>query len=107
MEDLNPIDKMGLIKIHTVLGTIVLIATLFRSYLFFKAPRPADLKTGSKFNDKLAVFVHNIFYFLLIGIAISGIWSGVGICAFGSPDTVPLVAICAAFATVITAAAGS
>ena len=73
MADLEPADKMDLIKVHALLGIIVFILTLIRSWLFFKSPRPADLKTGSKFNDKLAVWIHNAFYFLLIGISISGI----------------------------------
>lgn len=46
---------------------------MIRTYVFFKKPRPEDLKTGSKFNDKLAVWIHNIFYFLLFGIAFSGL----------------------------------
>ncbi len=73
MSGLEPAEKMGVIKIHAVLGVVVFILTIIRSWLFFKAPRPADLKTSSKFNDKLAVWIHNAFYFLLFGIAISGI----------------------------------
>ncbi|WP_460219387.1 cytochrome b/b6 domain-containing protein [Psychroserpens sp. MEBiC05023] len=73
MEGLELSEKMDLIKIHAILGTIVLILTIFRSFYFFKHERPVDLKTGSKFNDKLAVWIHNAFYFLLFGIAISGI----------------------------------
>ena len=73
MEGLEVSEKMGLVKIHAILGILVLILTVIRTISFFKHERPADLKTGSKFNDKLAVWVHNIFYFLLFGIAISGI----------------------------------
>ncbi|MET2985202.1 cytochrome b [Aureibaculum conchae] len=73
MAGLNPSEKMGMIKVHAVLGIVVFVLTIIRSYLFFKSPRPKDLKTGSKFNDKLAVWIHNAFYFLLFGIAISGI----------------------------------
>jgi len=73
MEGLEPVDKMNLIKIHAILGIVILILTMIRTYLFFKKPRPEDLKTGSKFNDKLAVWIHNIFYFLLFGIAFSGL----------------------------------
>ncbi len=73
MAGIEPVEKMGLIKIHAFLGMLILVLTLIRSWLFFKAPRPADLKTGSNFNDKLAVWIHNAFYFLLLGIAISGI----------------------------------
>ncbi len=73
MAGLEPGEKMGLVRIHVMLGMITFILTIIRSWLFFKAPRPADIKTGSKFNDKLAVWIHNAFYFLLFGIAISGI----------------------------------
>lgn len=73
MEGLEISEKMGLVKIHAILGIIVLILTIIRTFSFFKHKRPADLKTGSKFNDKLAVWIHNLFYFLLFGIAISGL----------------------------------
>lgn len=73
MEGLQPVEKVELIKIHAILGIIVLILTVIRSFLFFKKKRPADLKTGSKFNDKLVIWVHNIFYFILFAIAFSGI----------------------------------
>ena len=73
MSGLEPVDKMGLIKVHALLGIVILILTIFRSRLFFKSPRPEDLRTGSKFNDKLAVWIHNAFYFLLFGISLSGL----------------------------------
>lgn len=73
MEGLEVSEKMGLVKIHAILGIIVFVLTIIRTISFFKAERPTDLKTGSKFNDKLAVWIHNIFYFLLFGIAISGL----------------------------------
>ncbi|PCI31010.1 MAG: hypothetical protein COB60_12985 [Flavobacteriaceae bacterium] len=73
MEGLEISEKMGLIKAHAILGILVLILTIIRTVSFFKHQRPVNLKTGSKFNDKLAVWIHNIFYFLLFGIAISGL----------------------------------
>lgn len=73
MEGLPTSEKIGLIKIHAILGLIVFILTIVRSYLFLKSERPEDIKTGSKINDKLAVWIHNIFYFLLFGISFSGI----------------------------------
>ena len=60
-------------KIHIILGLAILVLTIIRSFLFFRSSRPEDLKTGSKFNDKLAVWIHNSFYLLLFAIAISGI----------------------------------
>jgi len=73
MEGLELSEKMGLIKIHAALGILVLILTIIRTISFFKHERPADIKTGSKLNDKLAVWIHNIFYLLLFGLAISGL----------------------------------
>ncbi|SNZ01165.1 cytochrome b [Flagellimonas pacifica] len=73
MSGLEPSEKMGLLKVHAFLGVIVFLLTIIRSWLFFTKPRPDDLKTGSKLNDKLAVWIHNSFYFLLFGLAISGI----------------------------------
>jgi len=72
MEDLPASEKMGLMKIHAILGIVVFILTIIRSYLFFKTKRPAVIKTGSALNDKLAVWIHNSFYFLLIFISITG-----------------------------------
>ena len=72
MSGLDSSEKMELLKIHTILGILVFTLTLLRSYFFFKSPRPDDLRTGSRFNDKLAVWIHNSFYFLLIGISVAG-----------------------------------
>ena len=73
MSGINPAEKIDLIKIHVILGLIVFVLTIIRTWLFFKAPRPNNLKTGSRSNDILVVWVHNAFYFLLFGIAVSGI----------------------------------
>ena len=73
MEDIEPEEKMNLIKIHALLGIVVLVLTLARCWIYFKAVRPAHLKTGSAFNDKLAIWTHNLFYFLLLEITVSGI----------------------------------
>ncbi len=73
MSELSVSEKMGFIKLHAILGIIVFLLTIVRSYIYFKSKRPEDLKTGSKFNDKFAVWIHNTFYFLLIGISIAGL----------------------------------
>ena len=90
MTGLDPIDKIGLVKLHAFGGVVILLLTLYRTFLFFKHERPQDLKTGSKFNDKLAVWIHNAFYFLLIAIGISGLsvlFTGGYIDAFGTGAT--------------------
>lgn len=73
MEGLPLSEKMGLIKAHAILGIIVFLLTIIRSYLFFKSERPDAIKTGSRLNDKLAVWIHHVFYFLLFAISLSGI----------------------------------
>lgn len=73
MTGLEPSEKMEAIKIHAILGIIIFILTIIRSWLFFTTTRPDDIRTGSKYNDKLAVWIHNAFYFLLFGISVSGI----------------------------------
>ena len=73
MEGLEISEKMGLVKIHAGLGILVFLLTIARTYAFFKHERPEDLKTGSVWNDKLAVWIHNLFYFLLFAVTISGL----------------------------------
>ena len=66
-------DKITLYQAHTFLGIFLLLLTLFRVYLFFKHKRPPHLKTGSKFNDKLVVWNHNAFYFVILLMTFSGL----------------------------------
>jgi len=73
MEGIEPSEKMGLIMIHIALGIIVFALTIIRTLSFFKHRRPTNIETGSKLNNKLIIWVHNIFYFLLFGLSISGL----------------------------------
>jgi len=66
VEELEPVDKLGYLKIHAILGIIVLLLSIYRSYLYFKSPRPPQL-------NKLVIWIHNIFYFLLFLIPLTGI----------------------------------
>lgn len=72
MSDLDPNEKLSLIKTHAILGLTVFVLTLIRSILFFTTPRPPHLDTGSKWNDFLAIAIHRSFYFLLLAIGGSG-----------------------------------
>lgn len=73
MERIEPSEKMGLITVHAILGIIVFVLTIVRTRSFFKNERPTDLETGSKFNNKLTVWIHNVFYIILFVLSISGI----------------------------------
>lgn len=56
-------EKLSLIQTHALLGLAVLILTLIRTWLFFKSKRLANLKTNSKINDKLIVWLIICFIF--------------------------------------------
>lgn len=72
MEEMSPAEKMDLLKVHVILGDLVFLLTIWRSYLYFKAPRPAHIQTGAKWNDNLAVFIQRGFYILLIAVCVFG-----------------------------------
>lgn len=72
MEGISIESKLNFLKVHVLLGVFVFFLTSVRSILFFRHKRPERLKTGSRFNDVLAEWIHNIFYFLLIAISITG-----------------------------------
>lgn len=73
MADLAPENKMGLIKIHAILGILVFSLTIVRAVLLFTIDRPKRLDTGSKFNDLVAALIHYSFYSLLLILGTSGI----------------------------------
>jgi len=73
LEDLDHIDKLFPLKLHAILGSIVLLLSIYRVYLLFKEPRPDHLDTGSKLNNKLIKVIHNAFYILLFLISFTGI----------------------------------
>jgi cytochrome b561 len=73
MVGIEPHEKLALIKIHAISGMFVFALTIIRAILYFKAPRPPQIKTGYKWNDKLIPFVHKLFYILLFVISISGV----------------------------------
>ena len=66
-------EALTIIKIHLVLGSIVFLFTILRSYLLLTTKQPDSLKTGSRFIDKLAEWNHYLFYILLLAISITGI----------------------------------
>ncbi len=65
--------KVSLLRVHVVIGMLVFILTLIRSYLFFKSPRPPHLETGNKLHNKLVYWLENSFYIILILLPITGL----------------------------------
>lgn len=73
LEDLEEVTRVVYIMIHTVLGLIILILTLFRSWYNMKVAYPDPVKTDSIFNSWLIIWVHRMFYILLFVISLTGI----------------------------------
>jgi len=44
MSGISPSEKMGVIKIHAMLGIIIFLLTIVRSWLFFKSTSPRQFK---------------------------------------------------------------
>ena len=66
-------EKLSLYKTHSLIGVILLVLMLIRVYVFFKHERPPHLQTGSKWKDKLAVWIHNAFYFVILLMTFTGV----------------------------------
>jgi cytochrome b561 len=66
-------DKMLLYQVHIVVGIIVFLMTIYRSYLFFNKPRPPRLDMGLQLHNKLVLWVQRFFYIGLLTLGISGL----------------------------------
>jgi cytochrome b561 len=66
-------DKMLLYRVHIVVGIIVFLMTIYRSYLFFTKPRPPRLDMGLSFHNMLVLWVQRLFYIGLLLLGISGL----------------------------------
>lgn len=64
--------KMALYPYHFILGDLVLILTLIRTYFLRKDGKPAPIGSTSTVAHKVAVGVHHLLYLLLIALPISG-----------------------------------
>ena len=67
------VEKSILVRMHLFIGSFVFILTIIRSFLLFRTKQPDNLKTGSRFVDKLAIWNHYAFYIFLFVISITGI----------------------------------
>lgn len=72
MEGQEPYEITGTIKSHIIIGLLVLLLTIIRSFMYVKFERPDPIKTKSELNDKLIVWIHKAFYYLLYGIVLTG-----------------------------------
>lgn len=68
----NP-QKPFMLQIHAYIGIFITILLVARLVMLFTTKRPAPADAGNAFLNFLAKAVHFLLYFLLIGMAISGL----------------------------------
>lgn len=64
--------KMSLYPWHFIMGDLVLILTLIRTYFLRKDGKPAPVVGGNATLNKVATGMHHLLYTLLIALPISG-----------------------------------
>jgi cytochrome b561 len=65
--------KISLYPVHFILGFLVLVLTLLRTYALRKDGQPAPIEGGSDIANKVASGIKRLLYALLIAVPVSGI----------------------------------
>lgn len=72
VENSDP-QKIGMLKLHVVLGLLILAFTVVRLIVRVTTPKPAPLVTGKPLADKLAVGIHHLLYTLTVLVVAAGL----------------------------------
>lgn len=67
------VHKPGLLRMHLVLGGLILLFTVFRLVVRARTPRPAPIVTGNPLADKVAVAAQHLLYAMTIFVALAGL----------------------------------
>ncbi|MFN0190895.1 MAG: cytochrome b [Aestuariivirga sp.] len=91
---IDPVAKAAILRVHAPVGTLVLVLTLFRlAWWLFIDRKPVEAAGMSTLQSRASKAVHGLFYVAIIGLAASGIamfiLSGAGEILFGT-STSPL-----------------
>jgi len=71
MDSTHP-QKILFLKTHILVGTGILILTVFRLYLRFTTPQPSPLASDKPVMDRLSTGMHYLLYLLTILTALAG-----------------------------------
>jgi cytochrome b561 len=71
--DNSSAQKPGLLKLHIVLGGLILVFTLVRLAVRASSSKPAPLQSGKPAMDKLAVAIHHLLYTLTVLTTLGGV----------------------------------
>lgn len=69
----NDPQKPFMLQIHAFIGVFIAVLLIVRLILLFTVKRPAPADAGNSFLNFLAKAVHFLLYFVLIGMAVSGL----------------------------------
>ncbi len=72
MDSSNP-QKVLLLKLHIIVGVVILLLTLWRLYVRLTTPQPAPVASINKLMDVVATGVHYLLYLLTILTVLAGI----------------------------------
>lgn len=67
------VHKPGLLRMHLVLGGLILLFTVLRLVVRARTPRPAPIATGNPAADKMAIAAQHLMYALTIFVALAGL----------------------------------
>lgn len=70
-------EKIKHLQTHMPLGILILILMISRFVVRLLRPRPAPVKSGNLFLDRLARLVHILFYLVVIAMALSGLTTSI------------------------------
>ena len=66
-------EKITVLKVHMLVGFVVLILMLVRMVVRIRTKKPAEIDTGNALINKAGKYAHSIFYVLVFLIVASGI----------------------------------
>jgi cytochrome b561 len=66
-------EKMMLYRVHIIVGLVVFLMSIYRSFLFFTEPRPPCLDMGLTLHNNLVLWVQRLFYVALLTLGVSGL----------------------------------
>ncbi len=69
----SDVQKIGMLKLHAVVGVLILAFTIVRLIVRVAAPKPAPLVSGKPLADKLAVGIHHLLYTLTVLVVVAGL----------------------------------
>lgn len=72
LDETEAAAKMALYPWHFILGDLVLLLTLIRTYFLRKDGKPAPLEGGKPIANKVSAGLHHLLYVLLIALPVSG-----------------------------------